>query len=151
MRLIKTTLILSLSILTFSCSDNANNNNPTLSSPSDNSQVNTIQTGSFTKGEVPTQGKMRIFRERGKQYIELKQDFKTKTGPDLFIILHRSNQPPIFGVKEQDYVNIASLKQVNGEQRYEIPASINLKNFRSVAIWCRKFNATFGYAPFANS
>ncbi|QDL09867.1 hypothetical protein DP113_19960 [Brasilonema octagenarum UFV-E1] len=35
----------------------------------------------------------------------------------------------------------------NGEQRYPIPAAINVSNFKSAVIWCRMANATFGYAP----
>jgi hypothetical protein len=45
------------------------------------------------------------------------------------------------------YVNLGKLQKFNGEQRYPIPAAINLSNFKSVAIWCRMANATFGYAP----
>nr|WP_198648332.1 DM13 domain-containing protein [Cyanothece sp. BG0011] len=33
-----------------------------------------------------------------------------------------------------------------GMQRYVVPEGINIANYKSVAIWCRKFNATFGSA-----
>lgn len=35
----------------------------------------------------------------------------------------------------------------SGAQRYALADNVNLADFRSVAVWCRKFNATFGYAP----
>ncbi|HYX14670.1 MAG TPA: DM13 domain-containing protein, partial [Nostoc sp.] len=38
------------------------------------------------------------------------------------------------------------LKKYSGAQTYSIPQSINLADYKSAAIWCRKFNATFGAA-----
>ena len=62
------------------------------------------------------------------------------------MILHRDDKLPLTGIKEADYVSIAALKSTNGAQKYEIPENVDLANFKSVAIWCREFNATFGYA-----
>jgi hypothetical protein len=50
-------------------------------------------------------------------------------------------------VEEADYVTLAPLESFDGAQRYEIPATINPSDFKSVGIWCRQFNVTFGYAP----
>jgi len=57
-----------------------------------------------------------------------------------------STVPPAFPIKEGDYVLIAPLKAYSGAQRYVIPTSINPDQFKSAAIWCRRFNATFGAA-----
>lgn len=103
-------------------------------------------TGNFQAGEHPTQGKVTVVTADSKQYLEFDDNFKTDNGPDLFVILYRGDKPPISGIKEQDYVNIAPLKKVSGKQRYAIPNNVKLANYKSVAIWCRKFNATFGYA-----
>jgi hypothetical protein len=73
-------------------------------------------------------------------------------GPDLVVILHRSSdvlsttKPPAFPLKEGDYVILAPLKQFSGAQEYAIPSTVNLADYQSAAIWCRKFNATFGTA-----
>lgn len=107
----------------------------------------TAQPGNFQAAEHPTQGKVSIITQQGKQYLEFDQNFKTDNGPDLFVILHTSNAPPVSGIKEKDYVSIAPLQKISGNQRYALPASVKLENYKSVAIWCRKFNATFGYAP----
>ncbi|MGH1395636.1 MAG: DM13 domain-containing protein [Trichormus sp.] len=107
----------------------------------------TAQPGNFQAGEHPTQGKVSVVTEQGKQYLEFDQNFKTDNGPDLFVILHTSNAPPVSGIKEKDYVSIAPLQKISGNQRYALPANVKLENYKSVAIWCRKFNATFGYAP----
>ncbi|MEB3178873.1 MAG: DM13 domain-containing protein [Nostocaceae cyanobacterium] len=112
-------------------------------------QVATTSTGggNFQAGEHPTKGMVRVVSENGKKLLEFDQAFKTDNGPDLFVILHRSEAPPISGIKEKDYASIAKLQKTSGTQRYTIPDGVNIANFKSVAIWCRKFNATFGYAP----
>jgi hypothetical protein len=102
--------------------------------------------GTFIDAEHPTKGTASIVTENGKKYIQFDNQFKSDNGPDLFVILHKDDNLPITGIKEADYVSIAPLKSTNGAQKYEIPENVDLANFKSVAIWCRKFNATFGYA-----
>lgn len=105
-----------------------------------------MRSGKFVKAEHPTQGSVMLVKEGGKSYLAFDQSFKTDSGPDLYVILYRTGQPPITGIKEKDYVSVARLQKTSGAQRYTIPQSVKPENFSSVAIWCRKFNATFGYA-----
>ena len=102
--------------------------------------------GAFIDAEHPTKGTASIITENGKKYIQFDNQFKSDNGPDLFVILHKDDKLPITGIKEADYTTIAALKSTNGAQKYEIPENVDVSNFKSVAIWCRKFNATFGYA-----
>lgn len=113
------------------------------------------KSGTFVAGEAPTEGTARIVIEDGKRYLELDQTFKTSDqGPDLFVILHRSDdvlgstQPPAYPLQEQDYVTLAPLQKTSGTQRYSIPETVNLEDYKSAVIWCRQFNATFGVAKF---
>jgi hypothetical protein len=105
-----------------------------------------MRAGRFVKAEHPTQGTAMLVTEAGKSYLTFDKTFKTDSGPDLYVILYRTSQPPIQGIKEQNYVSVAKLQKVSGAQRYAIPQTVKPENFSSVAIWCRKFNATFGYA-----
>ena len=112
------------------------------------------RTGNFISGEHTTTGVASIVQENGTYFIELDQTFKTSSsGPDLFVILHRSpdilkiTKPPDFRIAEGDFVTIAPLKSFNGKQRYEIPKNIQPDSFNSVLVWCRQYNATFGFAP----
>jgi Electron transfer DM13 len=116
------------------------------------------RSGSFISAEHATNGKASIVQENGTYFIELDEGFKTsENGPDLFVILHRSpnilniSKPPDYAIAENDYALIAPLKSFNGKQRYEIPKNIQPDSFKSVAIWCRKFNATFGFAPLSGT
>lgn len=129
---------------------------PVASAPQEtNTKANTkSRSGSFISAEHTTNGKAKIVQENGTYFIELDEAFKTsENGPDLFVILHRSpnilniSKPPDYAIAENDYAVIAPLKSFNGKQRYEIPKNVQPDSFKSVAIWCRKFNATFGFAP----
>lgn len=143
----------------------AENNTPATTSSPQPTQVDTtaqsataakpatVKSGSFVSGEHPTQGTVRLVNENGKTFLELDQGFKTSNmGPDLVVILHRSSdvlgstKPPAYALKEGDYTLLAPLQKFSGAQRYAIPATVNLSDYQSVAIWCRKFNATFGAA-----
>ncbi|MFM7425133.1 MAG: DM13 domain-containing protein [Elainella sp.] len=111
------------------------------------------KTGTLMSGEHPTQGTVRLVTENNQSWIELGPDFATsELGPDLVVILHRSadvlgsTQPPAYPINEGDYVVIAPLQAFNGAQRYAIPANVNLADYQSAGIWCRRFNAMFGSA-----
>lgn len=106
--------------------------------------------GTFVAAEKPTTGKARIVTENGHSYLELDSAFSASDqGPDLHVLLDPSAKPPQSYQSQGSgsYVNLGGLQKVKGAQRYPIPDSINLANFKSVSIWCRMANATFGYAP----
>ncbi|GAB4148169.1 MAG: hypothetical protein Fur0046_26640 [Cyanobacteria bacterium J069] len=111
-----------------------------------------VKSGTFVSGEHPTQGTARIVTEGGQRFLEFGENFRTDSGPDLTVILHRSadvigsTTPPAYAIREGDYVVLAELQQTQGAQRYAIPDSVNLDDFNSAAVWCRRFNATFGAA-----
>ena len=48
-------------------------------------------------------------------------------------------------------VELGSLKGNEGDQNYDIPKGTDLSKFRTVVIYCERFNATFGAAPLENS
>jgi hypothetical protein len=137
--------------------ENPKSNDPVANSPSPKTaqspQVSVLRSGKFVDGEHPTRGSVRIIKQNNQRLLELDQTFATSTsGPDLVVILHRladvigSTTPPAYPIKEGDYVLLAPLKSYNGTQSYLIPASLNLDDFKSAVIWCRRFNATFGAA-----
>ncbi len=113
----------------------------------------TLKSGTFVRGEQPTRGGASIVNINDRAFLQLDSSFKTSSqGPDLVVVLHRSKnvlaatKPPAFPLKGSSYVVLAPLKKYSGAQRYAIPDNINLENYHSAVIWCRKFNATFGVA-----
>ncbi len=120
------------------------------SRPTTRSKVSTAKVARFVAAEHPMEGYARIVSENGRRFIEFDKSFKTDSGPDLFVILYRNSSVPKTGVKEKDYVQLAALEKTNGSQRYPIPEDVTLADFKSVAIWCRQFNSTFGYATLSS-
>lgn len=165
----KSAIVLCIAVMMTSCTTQAANqavespaaSTPTEStvpqSPSTQTQQPTAsatqKSGRFVSGEHETMGTVRIVTVNGKQTLELDQSFKTSTqGPDLFVILHRSDnvlrttKPPAYPLKQQDYVVVSPLQKYSGAQQYTVPNTIQLADYKSVVIWCRSFNATFGVA-----
>lgn len=96
---------------------------------------------------------VRIVTKNGKSSLELDRAFKTsEMGSDLVVIPHRSEDVigstkfPAYSLNKGDYAIMAPLKETSGAQSYFIPDDIKLDDYKSAAIWCRKFNATFGAA-----
>jgi hypothetical protein len=111
-----------------------------------------IASGSFvtTEQDHPTSGTAKIVEVNGKRYLQFDKAFTTARGPKVRVLLHRNNTVPV-NLKAQDYVTIATLQKSDGAQSYEIPDNLDLKDFKSVAIWCKQYNVTFGYAKLQNS
>lgn len=117
-------------------------------------QTTALKSGTFVAAEKPTTGTARIVTENGHRYLELDSAFTaSKLGPDLHVLLDAAAKPPksYSSTTAGSYVNLGKLEKTEGAQRYPIPDAINLATFKSVSIWCRMANATFGYAPLHSS
>ncbi len=111
-----------------------------------------LQSGTFVSAEKPTTGTAKIVTENGQRYLVLDQAFSTSDqGPDLHVLLDTAKKPPQQYQNFNSYVNLGKLQNYSGTQRYPIPAAINLANYKSVVIWCRMANATFGYASLSGA
>lgn len=107
----------------------------------------TMMSGNFMAGEKPTTGMAKIVEDGGHYYLELDAAFSTsEMGPDLHVLLDTASKPPQSYQNMNGYINLGKLKSYSGAQRYPIPDAIDPANFKSVVIWCRMANATFGYA-----
>lgn len=112
------------------------------------SQPVALASGTFVAGEKPTTGEARIVTEDGHRYLEIDAAFSTSNqGPDLHVLLDTPERPPQTYQNLGSAINLGSLQDYKGAQRYPIPDTVNLTSFKSVVIWCRMANATFGYAP----
>jgi hypothetical protein len=104
-----------------------------------------LASGEFIKSEHPTTGMAQIVIKNGQKYLKFDDNFTSESGPDLFVLLHRQGSPKNYAAK--NYVNLGRLQKLAGQQMYKIPNGVKVANYKSAVIWCRKFNATFGYAP----
>lgn len=93
----------------------------------------------------PTAGTIRLVTENGQRYLDFDETFTTARGPDVRVVLYpQATVPGTLG--DDNYLTLAPLQQFTGAQRYAIPDTVNLADYQSVGIWCRRFDVTFGYA-----
>ncbi len=45
-------------------------------------------------------------------------------------------------VKNYQYIELGKLKGNKGDQNYEIPEGIDVNEYGSVSVWCKRFNET---------
>jgi len=78
------------------------------------------------------------------------EDFEVLNGPDLHVWLVPVDPVPnTVGVEIPGYRDLGKLKGNVGSQNYELPAGLDLVEFKSVVIWCQPFRVPFSAAPLA--
>ena len=74
-------------------------------------------------------------------YILRVENFSVRNGPDLFVYLSRAPDG-----WEEEAVNLGDLKATDGAFNYDIPPELDVSEFRSAVVWCRRFAVLFGHA-----
>ena len=83
----------------------------------------------------------------GKRILRLTQ-FETSNGPDLQLYLvAASDASDSDMVKKAGFLTLGALKGNQGDQNYEVPADLDLSQYRAVSVWCRRFGVNFATAP----
>ncbi len=76
------------------------------------------------------------------------EDFAVLNGPDLQVWLVPVDPvPDTVGVEIPGYFDLGPLKGNIGDQNYDLPAELDLSDFKSVVIWCQPFRVPFNAAP----
>ncbi|MGF1458317.1 MAG: DM13 domain-containing protein [Leptolyngbyaceae cyanobacterium] len=106
-------------------------------------------TGQFVtvQQEKATTGNASVVTENGQTYIVFSGEFSTAMGPDVQVVLYGDDASVPVNIEGSDYVVVGDLQSFEGGQRYLIGSDIDLDDYQAVAIWCREFDVTFGYAP----
>ena len=108
-----------------------------------------LYTGRLEGRVHQTSGRATIYKSAdGKQFLRL-SDFTTSNGPDVHVLLVRSNEKALGQeiVKgDLDGVELGTLKGNQGDQNYDLPATANLDQYQAVAIYCERIHAIFGVA-----
>jgi hypothetical protein len=105
--------------------------------------------GAFVSREHGTSGTARIYRlDAGRRVLRI-EDLDTSNGPALFVYLSANPADGPEAAFDDSYVDLGGLKGNIGDQNYEIPPNVDLAEYRSVVVWCDRFNAAFGAADLA--
>lgn len=107
-----------------------------------------LVSGRFHSNAHETKGLAAIYRlADGRRMLRL-TDFTTSRGPDVRVYLVAAGDVQDEGTaKRAGFVDLGALKGNIGDQNYEVPASLDLSQYRAVSIWCRRFSVNFGAAP----
>lgn len=104
--------------------------------------------GSFYNLRYKGGGEAVVYQQADGTRILRLQDFSVDNGPDLFVYLVPADPvPSTSGTEIAGFYNLGVLKGNIGDQNYEIPADLDLSQFKSVVIWCRAFAVPFSAAP----
>ncbi|MEI5098208.1 DM13 domain-containing protein [Streptomyces sp. PmtG] len=113
------------------------------------------RTESLAKGELishehATSGAVRVLRLADGTRVLRLTDLDTSNGPALRVWLSDAEvKPGKDGWRVFDdgrYVSLGELKGNKGDQNYTLPADVDLDRYRSVSIWCDRFDVSFGAA-----
>lgn len=110
----------------------------------------TLFTGKFHGKVHKTEGRATVYQEADGKLVLRLTNFKTSNGPDVHVILvaTKDAMDDVNLVKDNtEKLELGKLKGNEGDQNYEIPAGTDLTKFRTVSIYCERFNANFGQAP----
>ena len=113
-------------------------------------KAKTLETGKFHGKVHATSGRATLYQEADGKLVLRLTNFKTSNGPDVHVILVATKDAADdanFLKDNTEKVELGKLKGNEGDQNYEIPAGTDLTKFRTVSIYCERFNANFGAAP----
>ena len=112
----------------------------------------TLSMGRFHSNAHETKGNAAVIDLGGGHRVLRLTDFATSNGPDVRIYLvAAADVQDDATVKSAGFVELGVMKGNIGDQNYEIPASVDLANYKTVTVWCRRFSVNFGSAPLATS
>ena len=110
----------------------------------------TLAQGAFYNIVHEGEGQASIFQLADGLRVLRFEDFMVLNGPDLYVYLVPDDPVPnAIGFDFMAFHDLGKLKGNVGDQNYELPAGLDLSQYRSVVIWCKAFKVPFAAAPLA--
>jgi hypothetical protein len=108
-----------------------------------------LYTGRLEGKAHQTSGRATIYKTSDdRQYLRL-TDFTTSNGPDVHVVLVQTDDANLTKEIVTDQLNsveLGPLKGNQGDQNYDLPASVDLQKYNAAVIYCERFHAIFGVA-----
>jgi len=106
-----------------------------------------LATGSFHSVAHETRGTATVLDVDRRRILRL-TDFATSNGPDVRVYLVAApDAADNATVTKAGFVELGKLKGNQGDQNYDVPADLDLTQYRAVTIWCARFGVNFATAP----
>ncbi len=107
-----------------------------------------LSEGTFHSVSHETKGTASIYRLADGSTVLRFAGFETSNGPDVQVYLGKApDASDNDTVTKAGFFHVGALKGNVGDQNYTLPADLDLSQYRSVTIWCRRFGVNFGTAP----
>ncbi|MFI0139468.1 DM13 domain-containing protein [Streptomyces luteogriseus] len=110
----------------------------------------TLAGGELISHEHTTAGTVKLLRLADGSHVVRMENLDTSNGPDLRVWL--TDQPVKEGragwhvFDDGEHISLGKLKGNKGSQNYAVPEDIDPARYRSVSIWCDRFDVSFGAA-----
>ena len=99
---------------------------------------------------MPRQSSADAVLTRSEIQTETVPNFQVGPGPAYHVYLVLLDEvTPSTEVDKTMYVDLGSLRAFKGGQNYRIPAGTDLKDYKSVVIWCERFGVLISPAKLA--
>jgi hypothetical protein len=108
-----------------------------------------LETGTFHGAAHQCSGRATVYETKEGKILRLTH-FSTSNGPKLHVVLIAASDAQDdenFLDKKVERVDLGAIKGNQGDQNYPIPVGTDLSKFKTVSIFCERFNANFGAAP----
>ncbi|MGY1580973.1 DM13 domain-containing protein [Streptomyces sp. MN13] len=123
---------------------------PSPGAPSAPAAPTTVADGDLISHEHTTSGTVKLVRLADGSHVVRLENLDTSNGPDLRVWL--TDAPVKEGragwhvFDDGTHVSLGKLKGNKGSQNYPVPEDIDPSRYRSVTIWCDRFDVSFGAA-----
>ncbi len=116
-----------------------------LVAPLSQSLAETLAGGTWINKSYDIHGSWKIVARDDARYIVFDEDFKTRRGPDLKVYLSTRTVAEVSDrTVAASSIEIAPLQSRKGAQEYEIPEDLDLADYRSLLIHCKKYSHLWG-------
>jgi len=116
--------------------------------PAEMAEMRILAQGEFYDLAHEGRGRATVYELADGSRVLRFEEFEVLNGPDLRVWLVPVDPvPDTVGVEIPGYFNLGPLKGNIGDQNYDLPADLDLSDFKSVVIWCQPFRIPFNAAP----
>ena len=115
--------------------------------PGDDSSLQTLFSGHFYSIAHPTEGIATVYWTGGAGRVLRLTNFSTSNGPDVHVYMVAANDAKDAAtVQQAGFIDLGVLKGNIGDQNYMLGGNVDLRKYRAVSIWCKRFGVNFGAA-----
>ncbi len=86
----------------------------------------------------PASGQVRVIQTAEQSLIRF-EDYEGTNGPDLFVYVAKD-------LEATEFISLGRAKGNRGNINYEVPANVDLSEYKYVMTWCKAFGVLFDYA-----